>query len=106
MKEILDYLNPRKAVGADSISPRLLRLLAPVMAEEITSLINFLIASRSWPDGWKCGNLTRVFKNDEDTRKENYRPVSVLTAFSMRKLCTINFIKLSVATCHKTSLDF
>ena len=82
MKEILDNLNPRKAVGVDSISPRLLRLLAPVTAEEITSLINFLIANRSWPDGWKCGNLTPVFKKNEDTRKENYRPVSVLAALS------------------------
>ena len=82
MKEILDNLNPRKAVGAYGISPRLLRLSAPVMAEEITRLINFLIANRSWPDKWKCDNLTPAFKKDEDTRKENYRPVSVLTALS------------------------
>ena len=82
VKEILDNLNPRKAVGADGISPRLLRLSAPVMAEEITRLINFLIVNCSWPDQWKCGNLTPVFKKDEDTRKENYRPVSVLTALS------------------------
>ena len=67
VKEILDILYPRKAV--DGISPCLLRLSAPVMAEEITRLINFLIANRSWPDEWKCGNLTPVFKNDEDTRK-------------------------------------
>ena len=52
------------------------------MAEEITLLINFLIASSSWPDEWKCSNLTPVLKKDEDTRKENYRPVSVLTALS------------------------
>ena len=82
VKEILDDLNPRKAVGADGISPRLLRLSAPVMAEDITRSINFLIANRSWPDKWKCGNLTPVFKKDKDTRKENYRPVSVLTALS------------------------
>ena len=82
VKEILDNLNPRKAVGADGISPRLLRLLAPVMAREITRLISFLIANRSLPDEWKCGNLTPVFKKDEDTRKENYRPESVLTALS------------------------
>ena len=82
VKEILDNLNPRKAVGANGISPRLLRLSAPVMAEEITRLINFLIANLSWPDEWKCGNLTPVFKKDEDTRKDNYRPVSVLTALS------------------------
>ena len=82
VKEILDNLNPRKAVGADGISPHLLRLSAPVMAEEITRLIKFLIANRSWPDEWKCVNLTPVFKKDEDTRKDNYRPVSVLTALS------------------------
>ena len=82
VKEILDNLNPREAVGADGISPHLLRPSAPVMAEEITRLINFLIANRSWPDEWKWGNLTLVFKKDEDTRKENYRPVSVLTALS------------------------
>ena len=82
VKEIVDNLSPRKAVGADGISPHLLRLSAPVMAEEITRLINVLIANRSWPDEWKWGNLTLVFKKDEDTRKENYRPVSVLTALS------------------------
>ena len=82
VKEILDKLNPRKAVSADGISPRLLRLSAPVMVREITRLINFLIANRSLPDEWKCSNLTPVFKKDEDTRKENYRPVSVLTALS------------------------
>ena len=45
-------------------------------------MINFLIVNCSWTDQWKCGNLTPVFKKDEDTRKENYRPVSVLTALS------------------------
>ena len=67
-----------KAVSADGISPLLLRLSAPIMADEITGLINFLIADRSWPNEQKCGNLTPVLKKDEDTRKENYRPVSVL----------------------------
>ena len=82
VKEIPENLNPRKVVGAYGISPRLLRLPAPVMAKEITRLINFLSANRSWPNEWKCGNLTLVFKKDEDTRKENYRPVLVLTALS------------------------
>jgi len=67
VKVILDNLNPQKKVGADGISPRLMRLSAPVMAEEVTHLINFLTANRSWPDEWKCGNLTPVFKKDEDT---------------------------------------
>ncbi|PFX22135.1 putative RNA-directed DNA polymerase from transposon X-element [Stylophora pistillata] len=35
-----------------------------------------------WPTEWKSGNLTPVLKKDDDTRKENYRPVSILTAIS------------------------
>ena len=59
-----------------------MRLSAPVMAEEITRLTNFLMANCSRPIEWKCGNLTPVFKKDEDTQKENYRPVLVLTVLS------------------------
>ena len=44
---ILDHLNPRKAVGVDGISPRLLHLGSPVLAEEVTNLINFCILNRS-----------------------------------------------------------
>ena len=53
---ILDNLNPRNAVGAHGISPRLLRLSQPIMAEEITRLINVLIANRSWPDDTRSSN--------------------------------------------------
>lgn len=66
----------------DGISPRLLRLAAPVLAEEITQLINCLIINQSWPTEGKSGNLTPEFKKDEDTRKQNYRPVSILIAIS------------------------
>ena len=82
VRGILDHLNLRKAVGVDGISPRLLRLSAPVLADEIAKLINYLIASGIWPFEWKCGNLTPVFKKVEDTCKGNYHPVSILTALS------------------------
>ena len=51
VKEILDNLNPRKALGADGISPRLLRLLAPVMAEEITRLAFRLLIALNQTNG-------------------------------------------------------
>ena len=43
IRDILDCLNPRKAVGVDGISPCILRLSAPVLADEVTKLINYLI---------------------------------------------------------------
>ena len=47
--KILDSLDPRKAVGCDKISQRLLRLSSPVIAEPITRLINYFITNRQWP---------------------------------------------------------
>ena len=38
--------------------------------------------NQSWLTEWKSENLTPVFKKDEDARKENDRPVSILTAIS------------------------
>ena len=77
---ILDHLNPRKAVGVDGISPRILRLGSPVLAEKVTNLINFCILNRSLPSEWKQARLTSVFKRGVDTDKANYRLVSILTS--------------------------
>ena len=79
IRNILDHLNPRKAVGVDGISPRILRLGSPVLAEEVTKLINFCIVNRSLPSEWKQAHLAPVFKRRIDTDKANYRPVSLLT---------------------------
>ena len=80
MSTILHNPDPKKAVGVDGISSRLLRLSAPV--NEITKVINFFINSQSWPQEWKCSIVNPVFKKDEDTNKANYCPISILTALS------------------------
>ena len=82
VKGILLKLNPRKAVGYDSISQRLLRITAPAIAQPLTCLINYLITSCSWPMVWKCSNVIPIHKKSEETDQANYRPVSLLTALS------------------------
>ena len=62
----MDNFNPRKAVGCDKISQRLLHLSSPVISEPLTCLINHLI----------------INGQDSMTEKTCYRPVSVLTALS------------------------
>ena len=63
----MDHLNPRKAVGVDGISPRILRLGSPVLAEKVTKLISFYILNRSLPSEWKQARITPVFKRRIDT---------------------------------------
>ena len=61
---ILVKLNPRKAVGCDFISQRLLRSSAPVLTQPLTKLINYFITNRLWPTIWKSSNITPVFKKN------------------------------------------
>ena len=77
IRKILDTLDPRKAVGCDKISQRLLRLSSPVIAEPITRLINYFITNRQWPIVWKSSDVVPVFKKESATDKTCYRPVSV-----------------------------
>ena len=82
IRKILDTLHPRKAVGCDKISQRLLHLSSPVIAEPITRLINYFITNRQWPIVWKSSDVVPVFKKESATDKTYYRLVSVLTALS------------------------
>ena len=82
VKDILLKLNPRKAVGRDNISQRLLRITAPALARPLTCLLNHLINGCSWPTVWKCSNISPIYKKSEETDKTNYRPVSLLTVLS------------------------
>ena len=82
VNSILPKLNPRKAMGCDNISQRLLCITAPAIAEPLTCLINYLITSCSWPMVWNCSNVIPIHKKSEETDKANYQPVSLLTALS------------------------
>ena len=61
------------------MSQRLLRLAAPVIAEP---LINYFIVNHAWPVVWRSSNAAPVHKKDDEMKKDNYRPVSVLPAVS------------------------
>ena len=77
-KKTLKDLDPRKLVGIDSISPRVLSLSAPALEKEVVKFINKFIEKRNWILELKRTNVSPIFKNNNATDKKNYRPVSVL----------------------------
>ena len=76
VSEILSNLNIRKLAGT---SPKLLKIAAPVIAGPMTKLFNYCIDAGEWPCQWKLSNVTPAHKNDDETSKKNYWPVSVLS---------------------------
>ena len=79
---LLDSLKSNKATGPDRVSPRVLAVSAKSIASPLTKLINHLITHNTWPTPWKRSNVSPIHKKESESLKENYRPVSVLTAIS------------------------
>ena len=83
--EIASYLtslNPEKPLGYDKISPKLVRLSSDILSRLLTRIINSGIGTHIFPENEKVASVTPVYKSGDKLRKENYRPISVLSVFS------------------------
>ena len=76
-RALLD-INIRKSCGHDMLSPRLVKESASVIAKPITNILNTSIERGCYPNAWKMGQVTPLFKKDDESNKANYRPVTVL----------------------------
>ena len=73
----LKKLNIKKAIGWDTISPRLFRMTADGITQSLTSLYNNCIKLGQWPEEWKMEEWVPVFKKDDRSDKNNYRPITI-----------------------------
>ncbi len=72
----------KKSSGHDQISLRLLKNSASTIAESIAKIIDSSIALCQYPSCWKMGQLTPLFKKDNEFNKNYYRPVTVLSSLN------------------------
>ncbi len=65
VQEIIDKLSNNKATGSDGISVKLLKLIAPVFCEPLTKLLNYSIATNTFPSAWKMARVTPLYEDGE-----------------------------------------
>ena len=82
VEEMLKYMNTRKVCGYDMLPPRLIKDSASAIAKPLTVLFNCSIDQSRYPASWKMGQITPIFKKDDELNKANYRPVTVLPALN------------------------
>ena len=80
-RALLD-VNVRKSCGHDMLSPRLVKESASVIDKPITNILNTSIEQGCYPNAWKMGQVTPLFKKDDESNKANYRPVTVLSVLN------------------------
>ena len=59
-----------------------MKLSADISADVLQNLFNDMLPIGNFPDNLKLSNIPPVFKKKDPLKKEKYRPVSVLSAFS------------------------
>ena len=77
----LDSLNVKKS-HSGIIPIFLLKATKNVICPFLTDCINCALHESAFPDKLKEADISSIFKKDEATLKENYRPLSVLPSTS------------------------
>ena len=74
-EEVHSVLDPNKATGIDSISPKILKYCASSLTCPFCHLFNLSLASSTIPQEWKIHLVVPVYKS---ASIKNYRPISLL----------------------------
>ena len=65
-----------------SLPISILKNSCDVFVNKLTDIFNSCIKENQFPDSLKLAEITPIFKKSDDTNKENYRPISILSKLS------------------------
>ena len=82
IEKIIDNLQPKNSSGHDGISTKLLKQMKNSLIKPITLVVNQSLKTGIFPDSLKIAKVIPLFKVDDDTLFNNYRPISILPAIS------------------------
>ena len=94
----LRNLKSKSSVGKDGISMKMLKEIMPSIIEPVKHLFNLSLRTGFIPESYKCAKIIPIHKASEKDRFDNYRPISILPAFSklLEKLVcyqVVNFLE-------------
>ena len=75
-------MQDNKAHGLYSSPVRLLKLAKRVISVPLATIFNQSICSGIFPSKLKCAKIIPIFKDEDDTLPENYRPISLLSIYN------------------------
>ena len=79
IESIIKDFDPSKSVGPNSLPPKLLNHIAPIVSKPISDICNKSIPQGTYPNGLKIANLIPIHKKDSKLDISNYRPISLLS---------------------------
>ena len=82
-RNVIRSLDPKKAIGIDTISARILKDVEIFLAKPVFLIFNMMIDEDTFPSQAKIASILPLYKDKgERSDKTNYRPLSILSALS------------------------
>ena len=102
--EALSTLDTSKAMGIDSIGPKILKRCALALYKPLHHLFLLSLSQHSLPSDWRVHLIIPVFKSGDKSSVRNYRPISLLCSVSkiLEKPIydkIIPFVSTSISSC-------
>ena len=79
VESIIKDFDTSKAVGPNSIPPKILKIIAPFISEPLTIIINKSLLTGTYPEPLKTSKINPLHKKDSRLTISNYRPISLLS---------------------------
>ena len=76
----MNKLSKSKATSLDKISARLIRECADLICMSSSKIFNCSLTTGVFPYDWKSAKVTPLFKQGSSNDRNNYRPISVISA--------------------------
>ena len=80
--KIINKINSKHSCGHDNRSTILMKNNCPLILSLITLILNQLLSTGIFPDRLKIAEIIPLFKREDPHKLGNYRPISLLPAFS------------------------
>ena len=82
IEKIIRSLKSKTSFGYDEMTTKSLKKIAPVLLNSLTLIINQSLLTGIFPDDLKIAKVIPLYKKDDPSKMDNYRPVSLLPALS------------------------
>ena len=82
ISDVIDSLKNNKAPGNDLIPAKLIKNCKLELLPVLTSLLNYIIDMRDFPEAWVEGIRSPIYKSGAINDRNNYRGITVLSVFT------------------------
>ena len=82
IEQIISSLKSKNSHGYDDVSVNILKSSSPYISSPLCHICNKMLSTGIFPDRLKHAEVKPIFKNGDKSDVSNYRPISLLPAFS------------------------